>query len=152
MSRRSALRTARALLAADLAKGESASTRRFRFVQWDVFTKTQLTGNQLVVFPDARGLTDAEMQAITWEVNQQETTFVLPREPEIEKKEGIRVRIFLPAKEVPFAGHPTLGTAFALQELRRRKKFRLLRSCASLSMSARSLSSFSSAMALCMAR
>src|ERR1017187_8175493 len=116
-SRRTILRSIAALLAADFARGDTKHSRRFPFVQWDVFSKVRLAGNPLVVFPDARGLSDEEMQAITREIHQQETTFVIPREPRVEDKEGIRVRIFLPTKEVPFAGHPSLGTAMALQAL-----------------------------------
>ena len=116
-SRRTILRSIAALLAADFARGDTKHSRRFPFVQWDVFSKVRLAGNPLVVFPDARGLSDEEMQAITREIHQQETTFVFPREPRVEDKEGIRVRIFLPTKEVPFAGHPSLGTAMALQAL-----------------------------------
>jgi trans-2,3-dihydro-3-hydroxyanthranilate isomerase len=116
-SRRTILRSIAALLAADFARGDTKHSRRFPFVQWDVFSKVRLAGNPLVVFPEARGLSDEEMQAITREIHQQETTFVIPREPRVEDKEGIRVRIFLPTKEVPFAGHPSLGTAMALQAL-----------------------------------
>jgi trans-2,3-dihydro-3-hydroxyanthranilate isomerase len=72
-------------------------------------------GNSLAVFSDGRGLTDAEMQSIAMEMNLSETTFVLPREPEVEKRRGVRVRIFTVQEELPFAGHPTLGTAFALR-------------------------------------
>ena len=60
---------------------------------------------------DARGLTDEQMQAIAREMNLSETTFILPREPQVEAKEGKRVRIFTVEEELPFAGHPTLGTA-----------------------------------------
>ncbi len=85
--------------------------RRYRFVQFDVFTATPFGGNQLAVFPEAVGLSDAEMQAITREMNYSESTFVLPpRDPKALR----RVRIFTPASELPFAGHPTVGTTFAL--------------------------------------
>jgi len=67
------------------------------------------------VLSDARGLSDAEMQAIAKEMNLSETTFVLPRDPETERERGIRVRIFTVQEELAFAGHPTLGTAFALR-------------------------------------
>jgi trans-2,3-dihydro-3-hydroxyanthranilate isomerase len=83
--------------------------------QWDVFSSNPLEGNSLAVFLDGRGLTDAEMQAIAKEMNLSETTFILPREAVTEKQEGIRVRIFTIREELPFAGHPTLGTAFALR-------------------------------------
>jgi trans-2,3-dihydro-3-hydroxyanthranilate isomerase len=86
----------------------------YEFVQLDVFTRTPLTGNPLAVFTDARGLTDQQMQALAREMNLSETTFVLPREPQVEAKEGKRVRIFTVAEELPFAGHPTLGTALHL--------------------------------------
>jgi trans-2,3-dihydro-3-hydroxyanthranilate isomerase len=86
----------------------------FEFVQLDVFTKTPLTGNPLAIFPDARGLSDQQMQAIAREMNLSETTFILPREPEVEAKKGKRVRIFTVEEELPFAGHPTLGTALYL--------------------------------------
>jgi trans-2,3-dihydro-3-hydroxyanthranilate isomerase len=67
------------------------------------------------VFFDGRGLTDAEMQAIAREMNLSETTFILPRDEKIERERGVRVRIFTVQEELPFAGHPTLGTAFALR-------------------------------------
>jgi len=90
-------------------------SRRFAMTQWDVFTSTPLEGNSLAVIADARGLSDAEMQAIAKETNLSETTFILPREPHIERERGVRVRIFTVEEELPFAGHPTLGTAFALR-------------------------------------
>jgi trans-2,3-dihydro-3-hydroxyanthranilate isomerase len=68
----------------------------------------------LAIFPDARGLTDAEMQALAREMNLSETTFVFPRDPTIEAREGKKVRIFTVETELPFAGHPTLGTALYL--------------------------------------
>ena len=83
--------------------------------QWDVFSARPLEGNSLAVFSDGRGLTDAEMQSIAKEMNLSETTFILPRDPAIEHQQGIRVRIFTVQEELPFAGHPTLGTAFALR-------------------------------------
>jgi trans-2,3-dihydro-3-hydroxyanthranilate isomerase len=83
--------------------------------QWDVFTSRPLEGNSVAVFFDGRGLTDAEMQSIAQEMNLSETTFVLPRDPVTEREQGIRVRIFTVQEELPFAGHPTLGTAFALR-------------------------------------
>src|SRR5580700_7036940 len=89
--------------------------RRFALTQWDVFSSRPLEGNSLAVFSDARGLTDAEMQSLAKEMNLSETTFILPRDPAIEKEKGIRVRIFTVQEELPFAGHPTLGTAFALR-------------------------------------
>src|SRR5436190_15887585 len=86
----------------------------YEFVQLDVFTKTPLTGNPLAIFTDARGLTDQQMQALSREMNLSETTFILPREPEIEAENGKRVRIFTVDEELPFAGHPTLGTSLCL--------------------------------------
>lgn len=88
--------------------------RRFPFRQLDVFTAVPLQGNQLAVFTDARGLNDAEMQALARETNLSETTFVFPRDFATERQHGIKTRIFTVAEELPFAGHPTLGTAFAL--------------------------------------
>jgi len=93
-------------------------SRNYEFVQVDVFTRTRLAGNPLAVFGDAHGLSDEEMQAVAREMNLSETTFILPREPEIESREGIKVRIFTVAEELPFAGHPTLGTALYLYALR----------------------------------
>ena len=78
----------------------------------DVFAERPLEGNPLAVFHDGRGLSGAEMQAIARETNLSETTFVLPAEnPEEDRREGVRVRIFTTQEELPFAGHPTLGTA-----------------------------------------
>ncbi|HVO81624.1 MAG TPA: PhzF family phenazine biosynthesis protein [Terriglobales bacterium] len=89
--------------------------RRFPFVQLDVFTSQPLEGNSLAVFPDGRGLSDQQMQALAREMNLSETTFILPRDAASERQHGVRVRIFTVAEELPFAGHPTLGTAFALR-------------------------------------
>jgi trans-2,3-dihydro-3-hydroxyanthranilate isomerase len=91
------------------------SLRRLSFTQFDVFTSRALEGNPLAVFPDGRSLSDDEMQAIAKEMNLSETTYILPRDAAIEKERGIRVRIFTVQEELPFAGHPTLGTAFALR-------------------------------------
>src|SRR5438874_1272843 len=88
--------------------------RSYEFVQLDVFTQTPLTGNPLAIFTDARGLDDGEMQALAREMNLSETTFILPRDPATETQEGKKVRIFTVAEELPFAGHPTLGTALHL--------------------------------------
>jgi trans-2,3-dihydro-3-hydroxyanthranilate isomerase len=85
--------------------------RALDFAQVDVFAERPLEGNALAIFPDARGLSTAEMQGLARETNLSETTFILPREPELERERGIQVRIFLTTEEVPFAGHPTLGTA-----------------------------------------
>jgi trans-2,3-dihydro-3-hydroxyanthranilate isomerase len=86
-------------------------SRTFDFARVDVFAERPLEGNALAIFTDARGLTSHEMQAIARETNLSETTFILPRAPEIEREVGVQVRIFLTTEEVPFAGHPTLGTA-----------------------------------------
>jgi trans-2,3-dihydro-3-hydroxyanthranilate isomerase len=93
----------------------SQPSHRLAMTQWDVFSSKALEGNSLAVFHDGRGLSDAEMQAIAKEMNLSETTFILPRDGSIEKERGIRVRIFTVHEELPFAGHPTLGTAFALR-------------------------------------
>lgn len=85
--------------------------RTYPYVQVDVFTTTPFTGNPLAVFPDAAGLTDAEMQAIARELNLSETTFVLPSEHPMA---AYRVRIFTPVTELPYAGHPSVGTAWVL--------------------------------------
>ncbi len=90
-------------------------TRRLTMAQWDVFTSKPLEGNSLAVFFDARALSDAEMQSIAKEMNLSETTFICPRDPATERERGMRVRIFTVQEELPFAGHPTLGTAFALR-------------------------------------
>jgi trans-2,3-dihydro-3-hydroxyanthranilate isomerase len=82
----------------------------YRYVVADVFTDTPLTGNQLAVFTDGRGLDDATMQALARELNLSETVFVLPP----EAGGNVRIRIFAPHTELDFAGHPTLGTAFVL--------------------------------------
>jgi trans-2,3-dihydro-3-hydroxyanthranilate isomerase len=81
----------------------------------DVFTSVPLEGNQLAVFADGRSLSDAEMQALAREMNLSETTFILPRDPATERERGVRVRIFTVDEELPFAGHPTLGTAMVLR-------------------------------------
>ena len=94
--------------------------RRYPFIHLDVFTTKPLEGNQLCVFPDATGLSDADMQALARETNLSETTFVFPRDVKTEREKGIRVRIFTTMEELPCAGHPTLGTAFALHGADRR--------------------------------
>ena len=81
-----------------------------RYVVVDVFTDTALTGNQLAVFTDAREIDGALMQALAKEIGYSESTFVLPA----EHGRTARIRIFTPASELPFAGHPTLGTAWVL--------------------------------------
>jgi trans-2,3-dihydro-3-hydroxyanthranilate isomerase len=85
--------------------------RAYRFVTLDVFTDTRFGGNPLAVFTDARGLSDAEMQALAREMNLSETTFVLPPD---DPANTARVRIFTPTVEMPFAGHPNVGTGHVL--------------------------------------
>ncbi len=85
--------------------------RSYEFVQVDVFTQKPLAGNPLAIFTDGRGLADAQMQALAREMNLSETTFILPRGAANEAREGKKVRIFTVEEELPFAGHPTLGTA-----------------------------------------
>jgi trans-2,3-dihydro-3-hydroxyanthranilate isomerase len=82
----------------------------FRYVVCDVFTDRPLEGNQLAVFTDARGIAEEVLQPLAREINFSETVFVLPP----ERGGHVRIRIFTPSAELPFAGHPTLGTAFVL--------------------------------------
>jgi len=79
----------------------------------DVFAEEKYAGNQLAVVRDAAALSDSQMQQITKEMNYSETTFILSEEP---REGGYDVRIFTPGAEVPFAGHPTLGTAFVIRQ------------------------------------
>jgi trans-2,3-dihydro-3-hydroxyanthranilate isomerase len=88
--------------------------RRVRFVQLDVFTSEPFGGNQLAVFQDAQELSDEEMQAIAREMNYSESTFITPA---TDPKALCRVRIFTPMSELPFAGHPVVGTSYALAYL-----------------------------------
>jgi trans-2,3-dihydro-3-hydroxyanthranilate isomerase len=85
--------------------------RSYRIVYVDAFTRRPLAGNPCAVLPDARGLSDEEMQAIACETNLSETSFVLPSE-----RADFRARYFTPRRELPFAGHPTIATAFLLAE------------------------------------
>jgi len=96
---------------ATLAAAPATAHCAYDFAQVDVFAENPLEGNALAIFTDARGLSTEEMQALARETNLNETTFILPRAPEIERERGVHVRIFLTTEEVPFAGHPTLGTA-----------------------------------------
>ncbi len=84
-----------------------------RYLHYDVFTSTRFEGNQLAIFPDARGLTSEQMQVLAREMNFSESTFLLP--PEAPGTD-IRMRIFTPGGELPMAGHPTIGTTFALAD------------------------------------
>jgi len=87
---------------------------RFPFVTLDVFTDTRFGGNPLAVFTDARGLTDAQMQSLAAEMNLSETTFVLPPQ---DPANTARVRIFNRTAEMPFAGHPSVGTGWVLSQM-----------------------------------
>jgi trans-2,3-dihydro-3-hydroxyanthranilate isomerase len=98
--------------------------RRYRFVTLDVFTDRRFGGNQLAVFPEAEGLSDAEMQALAAEFNLSETTFVLPPS---DPANSARVRIFNRVAEMAFAGHPNVGTGYALAEAGRDRGTGLLR-------------------------
>src|SRR6266545_2542026 len=86
---------------------------RVGFLLLDVFAETPLTGNQLCVVPDGEDVPPELMQPLANEVGLSETTFVVQHEPT-----RYRMRIFTPARELPFAGHPSLGTAFCLRSLR----------------------------------
>jgi trans-2,3-dihydro-3-hydroxyanthranilate isomerase len=90
--------------------------KEYHFIQVDVFTDRPFGGNPLAVFPEAEGLTDKEMQCLAREMNLSETTFVLPPQ---SPGAGFKVRIFTPAKELPFAGHPVVGTHWVLAHLGR---------------------------------
>lgn len=90
----------------------------YNFETLDVFTDRRFAGNPLAVVTDARGLSDAEMQTLTREFNLAETTFILPPD---DPKHDAKVRIFTIGYEMPFAGHPTVGTAIAIAAARRRQ-------------------------------
>src|SRR6185436_4571977 len=85
--------------------------RSYRYLLLDVFTDHLFGGNQLAVFLDGRGLTTETMQAVAREMNFSETTFILPAE---RSDTDVRMRIFTPGSELPIAGHPTIGSTFAL--------------------------------------
>ncbi|MGH9175821.1 MAG: PhzF family phenazine biosynthesis protein, partial [Vicinamibacterales bacterium] len=87
--------------------------RHLEYLQLDVFTSRRFEGNQLAVFPDGRELDPAAMQTIAREMNFSETTFILPPE---QSDTDARMRIFTPGVELPMAGHPTIGSTFALAE------------------------------------
>src|SRR3954449_10963646 len=91
---------------------------RFPYETVDVCTDRPFGGNPLAVFTDARGLSDAQMQALAAEMNYSETTFVLPAD---DPANDARVRIFHRTAEMPFAGHPNVGTGFALAGLDRKR-------------------------------
>ena len=90
--------------------------REFAYSLCDVFTDTPLQGNQLAVFENAGDLTPAEMQKLANETNLSETTFIIRRPLEMERLRGVRVRIFTTQEELPFAGHPTLGTSTFIRQ------------------------------------
>ncbi|HTH04126.1 MAG TPA: PhzF family phenazine biosynthesis isomerase, partial [Vicinamibacterales bacterium] len=81
-----------------------------RYLHLDVFTDTPFEGNQLAVFPEPHGLDTAKMQTITREMNFSECTFIFPA----ERGGDVKMRIFTPGEELPMAGHPTIGSTFAL--------------------------------------
>ena len=83
------------------------------YLHYDVFTGEALLGNQLAVFTEARGLDTAKMQRLAREMNFSESTFILPAE---RSDDDIRMRIFTPMNEMPMAGHPTIGSTFALAQ------------------------------------
>jgi len=97
--------------AAPLSFAPSTAHQAYDYAVLDVFAEQPLEGNQLAVFTDARGLSTEEMQAIARETNLSETTFILLRDEATERERGVQVRIFTVREELPFAGHPTLGTA-----------------------------------------
>ena len=97
--------------------------RRYSFVTVDVFTNQRFGGNPLAVFPDASGMSDAEMQSLAAEFNLSETTFVLPPD---DPANTARVRIFTRTTEMPFAGHPNVGTGYVLAQQGRDKNGKLL--------------------------
>jgi len=90
--------------------------RRLQFYQADVFTDEPFGGNPVAVFPDADGLTDVELQQIAREMNLSETVFVFPP---TDQAAVVKMRIFTPTQEIPFAGHPVIGTFFVLGSLDR---------------------------------
>jgi trans-2,3-dihydro-3-hydroxyanthranilate isomerase len=85
--------------------------RRYRYLHYDVFTDRVFEGNQLAVFPEPAGLSDDQMQAVAREMNFSESTFIFPAEA---AGTDVRMRIFTPGEELPMAGHPTIGSTFAL--------------------------------------
>jgi trans-2,3-dihydro-3-hydroxyanthranilate isomerase len=90
-------------------------TRVYKYEIWDVFTDRPMTGNPLAVFTEAQALSTEEMQAIAREMNHSETTFIIRSAAAIGSGKRATVRIFTPKEELSFAGHPVLGTAFALR-------------------------------------
>lgn len=106
--------TSAAPVSSPLWSRQRPGAQAYRFYTLDVFCDRPFGGNPLAVFPEATGLSGAQMQTLTRELNLSETVFVLPP----ETPQGTRrVRIFTPGQEIPFAGHPTVGTAFLLAAL-----------------------------------
>ena len=95
---------------------------KYQYYICDVFTETRFGGNQLAVLPKAEGLTPEQMQQITREFNFSETAFVFPA----KARHTRHVRIFTPASEIPFAGHPNVGTAFVLATVGELGELRLI--------------------------
>lgn len=93
-----------------------SNSRTLDWAQVDVFAEHRYEGNPLAIFADATGLSTEQMQSLARETNLSETTFILPATPEEELQNGVRVRIFTVEEELPFAGHPTLGTASWIRE------------------------------------
>src|SRR5215212_5938481 len=89
---------------------------RYRYLHLDVFTDRKFGGNQLAVFPEAAGLSSGTMQSMAREMNFAESTFITPSE---SAGTDVRMRIFTPFVEMPMAGHPVIGSTFALHELGR---------------------------------
>jgi trans-2,3-dihydro-3-hydroxyanthranilate isomerase len=94
----------------------TSERRTFQFYQADVFTDVPFGGNPVAVIPDAAGLTDLELQQIAREMNLSETVFVFPPS---DPAAVVKIRIFTPTQEIPFAGHPVIGTFFVLGTLKR---------------------------------
>src|SRR5262245_14367382 len=94
--------------------------KRYEFFTVDVFSDKAFAGNPLAVFPDARGMSTKQMQQLAREFNYFESTFVLPPK---NRAHTAQVRIFTPRDEIPFAGHPNVGTAFVLGRNRKDKTF-----------------------------
>ena len=92
--------------------------RKYRYLHYDVFTSSPFEGNQLAVFPEPSGLSDDEMQRIAREMAFSESTFIFPSEA---PGTDVRMRIFTPGEELPIAGHPTIGSTFALAQEKRIK-------------------------------
>jgi trans-2,3-dihydro-3-hydroxyanthranilate isomerase len=92
-------------------------SKTLRYLHLDVFTDRPFEGNQLAVFPEPDGLTTGQMQTLAREMNFSESTFIFPAEAAADPGSRVRMRIFTPAEELPMAGHPTIGSTFALASL-----------------------------------